>query len=86
MQCFTYNFNRHLFHQVYQFPECDSDEDEEFKQQDRELKAAAPFAVVASDVVLEVGGKRVRGRQYPWGIVDGEFVTDVTFFYVVILI
>jgi hypothetical protein len=23
---------------VYQFPECDSDEDEEFKQQDRELK------------------------------------------------
>ncbi|CAH1638261.1 unnamed protein product [Spodoptera littoralis] len=58
--------------QVYQFPECDSDEDEEFKQQDRELKAAAPFAVVASDVVLEVGGKRVRGRQYPWGIVDVE--------------
>ncbi|XP_039753031.1 septin-2 isoform X2 [Pararge aegeria] len=58
--------------QVYQFPECDSDEDEEFKQQDRELKAAAPFAVVASDTVLEVGGKRVRGRQYPWGIVDVE--------------
>lgn len=23
---------------MYQFPECDSDEDEEFKQQDRELK------------------------------------------------
>ncbi|XP_023938552.1 septin-2 isoform X3 [Bicyclus anynana] len=58
--------------QVYQFPECDSDEDEEFKQQDRELKAAAPFAVVASDTVLEIGGKRVRGRQYPWGIVDVE--------------
>lgn len=60
-----------LFFQVYQFPECDSDEDEEFKQQDRELKEAAPFAVVASDTVLDVGGKRVRGRQYPWGIVDG---------------
>ncbi|CAH0398297.1 unnamed protein product [Chilo suppressalis] len=58
--------------QVYQFPECDSDEDEEFKQQDRELKAAAPFAVVAADTVLEVGGRRVRGRQYPWGIVDVE--------------
>ncbi|XP_053609590.1 septin-2 isoform X1 [Plodia interpunctella] len=58
--------------QVYQFPECDSDEDEEFKQQDRELKAAAPFAVVAADSVLEIGGKRVRGRQYPWGIVDVE--------------
>lgn len=61
--------------QVYQFPECDSDEDEEFKQQDRELKAAAPFAVVAADTVLEVGGKRVRGRQYPWGIVDGYYLT-----------
>ncbi|XP_050680082.1 septin-2 isoform X1 [Leptidea sinapis] len=58
--------------QVYQFPECDSDEDEEFKQQDRDLKAAAPFAVVAADTVLEVGGKRIRGRQYPWGIVDVE--------------
>ncbi|GBP60058.1 Septin-4 [Eumeta japonica] len=62
----------HLDLQVYQFPECDSDEDEEFKQQDRELKAAAPFAVVAADTVLEVGGKRIRGRQYPWGIVDVE--------------
>ncbi len=25
---------------VYQFPDCDSDEDEEFKQQDRELKVS----------------------------------------------
>lgn len=64
--------------QVYQFPECDSDEDEDFKQQDRELKAAAPFAVVASDTVLEVGGKRVRGRQYPWGIVDGKQYLQTT--------
>ena len=24
--------------QIYQFPECDSDEDEDFKKQDRELK------------------------------------------------
>lgn len=58
--------------QIYQFPECDSDEDEEFKQQDRELKASIPFAVVGSNVVLEVAGKKIRGRQYPWGVVDGE--------------
>lgn len=69
---YTDLFTLYSPHQVYQFPECDSDEDEDFKQQDRELKAAAPFAVVAADTVLEVGGKRVRGRQYPWGIVDGE--------------
>ena len=29
--------------QIYQFPECDSDEDEEFKKQDRELKVLCPI-------------------------------------------
>ncbi|XP_039292684.1 septin-5 isoform X1 [Nilaparvata lugens] len=58
--------------QIYQFPDCDSDEDEEFKQQDRELKACVPFAVVGSNTVIEVGGTRVRGRQYPWGVVEVE--------------
>ncbi|KAK3911245.1 Septin-4 [Frankliniella fusca] len=58
--------------QIYQFPDCDSDEDEEFKAQDRELKACIPFAVVGSNTVLEVGGKKVRGRQYPWGVVEVE--------------
>lgn len=28
---------------VYQFPECDSDEDEEFKQLDKELKVSLIF-------------------------------------------
>lgn len=58
--------------QIYQFPDCDSDEDEEFKQQDRELKACVPFAVVGSNTVIEVAGKKVRGRQYPWGVVEVE--------------
>lgn len=58
--------------QLYQFPECDSDEDEDFKQQDRELKASLPFAVVGSNTILEVAGKKIRGRQYPWGVVDGN--------------
>lgn len=57
---------------LYQFPDCDSDEDEEFKQQDRELKESIPFAVVGSNTVIEVAGKKIRGRQYPWGVVDGE--------------
>ena len=57
---------------IYQFPDCDSDEDEEFKQQDRELKACVPFAVVGSNTVIEVAGKKVRGRQYPWGVVEVE--------------
>jgi septin family protein len=63
--------------QIYQFPDCDSDEDEEFKQQDRELKACVPFAVVGSNTVIEVAGKKVRGRQYPWGVVEGEFLSTL---------
>lgn len=58
--------------QLYRFPECDSDEDEDFKKQDAEMKQSIPFAVVGSNTIFEVGGKKFRGRQYPWGVVDGE--------------
>lgn len=57
-------------------PDCDSDEDEDFKQQDKELKACLPFAVVGSNTILEVNGKKMRGRQYDWGLVEG--VCDLT--------
>ncbi|CAM9966163.1 septin-5-like isoform X1 [Lampetra fluviatilis] len=55
---------------IYQFPECDSDEDEEFKRQDEELKASIPFAVIGGSAVVEASGRRVRGRLYPWGIAE----------------
>ncbi|VVC27255.1 Hypothetical protein CINCED_3A025340 [Cinara cedri] len=55
---------------VYQLPDCDSDEDEDFKQQDKELKSCLPFAVVGSNTILEVNGKKMRGRQYDWGLVE----------------
>ncbi|KAG9333945.1 hypothetical protein JZ751_009348 [Albula glossodonta] len=57
---------------IYQFPECDSDEDEDFKRQDQELKDSIPFAVIGSNAVVETKGRRVRGRLYPWGIVEVE--------------
>lgn len=31
-----------------------------------------PFAVVGSNTVLEVNGKRVRARVYPWGVAEGN--------------
>ncbi|KAL8577517.1 Septin-5 [Nucella lapillus] len=55
---------------IYEFPDCDSDEDDDFKQQDKQLKAAVPFAVVGCNTVVEAGGKKIRGRAYPWGIVE----------------
>ena len=32
-----------------------------------------PFAVVGSNTVLEVANKKVRGRQYPWGVAEGKY-------------
>uniref|UniRef100_A0A8C2F069 Septin 4a n=1 Tax=Cyprinus carpio TaxID=7962 RepID=A0A8C2F069_CYPCA len=40
---------------IYQFPECDSDEDEEFKLQHQELKDSIPFAVIGSNAVSTPG-------------------------------
>ena len=32
-----------------------------------------PFAVIGSNTVIEVAGsRRVRGRMYPWGVVEVE--------------
>ncbi|KAA0203277.1 hypothetical protein HAZT_HAZT001222 [Hyalella azteca] len=57
---------------VYPLPECDTDEEEDYKLQVRQLKEAVPFAVVGSATVLDVGGRKVRGRQYPWGVIEVE--------------
>lgn len=57
---------------IYPLPECDSDEDEEYKEQVRQLKQAVPFAVCGANTLLEVRGRKVRGRLYPWGVVEVE--------------
>ena len=36
------------------------------------FQESAPFAVIGSNTVVEAKGQRVRGRLYPWGIVEGE--------------
>ncbi|XP_012987615.2 septin 4a isoform X2 [Esox lucius] len=57
---------------IYQFPDCDSDEDEEFKRQDQLLKDSIPFAVIGSNIQFESKGRKFRGRLYPWGVVEVE--------------
>ncbi|XP_049890964.1 septin-5-like isoform X1 [Epinephelus moara] len=57
---------------IYQFPECDSDEDEDFKNHDQLLKDSIPFAVIGSNVQMESEGRKFRGRFYPWGFVEVE--------------
>nr|CAB3265979.1 septin-2B [Phallusia mammillata] len=58
--------------QIYQLPDADDDEDEDFKEQTRCLRESIPFAVVGSTQMIEVKGKKVRGRLYPWGVVEVE--------------
>ncbi|CAK6971459.1 septin 4a [Scomber scombrus] len=57
---------------IYQFPDCDSDEDEDYKKQDQILKDSIPFAVIGSNVQVEREGRKFRGRVYPWGVVEVE--------------
>ncbi|XP_004349897.2 CDC10 protein [Capsaspora owczarzaki ATCC 30864] len=56
---------------IYQFA-TDSDDEEDAIREAQSLQASVPFAVVGSNTVLEIGGKKVRGRMYPWGIVEVE--------------
>jgi septin 2 len=57
---------------IYRIPDCDSDEDEELKEKNRQLKNSLPFAIISSTQTYEVKGKKVRGRMYPWGLVEVE--------------
>ncbi|NXQ53054.1 SEPT2 protein, partial [Anthoscopus minutus] len=57
---------------IYHLPDAESDEDEDFKEQTRLLKASIPFCVVGSNQLIEAKGKKVRGRLYPWGVVEVE--------------
>ncbi|XP_002162373.2 septin-7 isoform X1 [Hydra vulgaris] len=60
---------------VYRFPALSDDESES----DLALLRRLPFAVVGSNTVLEVGGKKIRGRMYPWGIVEVENIEHCDF-------
>jgi hypothetical protein len=34
-------------------------------------QAKMPFAVIGSEQEYDVAGKKVRGRKYPWGVLEG---------------
>jgi len=54
---------------IYEFPD---QEDEEENRLNRKLKEQVPFAVIGSNCVLQIGEKRIRARQYPWGVAEVE--------------
>jgi len=57
---------------IHATPDCDSDEDEDYKQQVAQLRDPTPPAVRGATTMAEVKGKKVRGRQHPWGAVEAE--------------
>ena len=42
----------------------------QFPQESSEINAKLPFAVVGSNCVLDINGEKIRGRRYPWGVVN----------------
>ena len=55
---------------LFDFPDT-VDSDEQRLAENKVLRAMMPFAVIGSETVHEVNGKKIRGRRYPWGIVEG---------------
>ncbi|GAA5911794.1 hypothetical protein JCM5296_005372 [Sporobolomyces johnsonii] len=55
---------------VYNFPYDVEEDDEETIQDNSELRALMPFAIVGSEEEIEVNGEPIRARRYPWGIVE----------------
>lgn len=55
---------------IFRPPVYDND-DEEAQSESRDINSCVPFAVVGSTEEVDNGhGKKVRGRQYPWGVVE----------------
>ncbi|GHJ89208.1 hypothetical protein NliqN6_5610 [Naganishia liquefaciens] len=55
---------------VYNFPFDEEEDDEETILDNSELRALLPFALVGSEEDIMINGEAIRGRRYPWGIVE----------------
>lgn len=64
---------------VYNFPYDVEEDDEETIQDNSELRALLPFAIVGSEEEFMINGESVRGRRYPWGIVEVDNPTHSDF-------
>lgn len=55
---------------IYNFPYDPEEDDEETIDENSELRSLLPFALIGCEEEIMVNGRKVRGRQYPWGIVE----------------
>merc|ERR1712223_1759344 len=87
------HFKRQIMNQIvqakiriYEFPEDElmgngiNATEEIDRKENKKMKERVPFAVVGSNCLIEnADGKKVRGRKYPWGIVDIESMDHCDF-------
>lgn len=57
---------------IYNFPYDAEEDDSETIDENSLLKSMLPFAIVTSNEIAEVNGRKFRARRYPWGLVDIE--------------
>ncbi|KAJ2996310.1 hypothetical protein HDV02_006631 [Globomyces sp. JEL0801] len=55
---------------IYDFPIDPEEDDEDTIEENQELRSLLPFSVIGAETEVSVGGRSVRCRQYPWGIVE----------------
>ncbi|KAF9173913.1 hypothetical protein BGX21_008260 [Mortierella sp. AD011] len=55
---------------IYNFPYDPEEDDEETVEENSELRSLLPFALIGCEEEIEVNGRRIRARQYPWGVVE----------------
>ncbi|RKP01747.1 hypothetical protein CXG81DRAFT_11596 [Caulochytrium protostelioides] len=64
---------------IYNFPIDEEDDDEETVEENNELRSLLPFAVIGSEEEVVINGRRVRCRQYPWGVAEVDNVQHCDF-------
>lgn len=56
--------------QIFEGPRYELDDDETIAE-NQEIMSKVPFAVVGANTEVNTAeGRRVRGRQYPWGVIE----------------
>jgi len=56
--------------QIFEGPRYELDDDETIAE-NQEIMSKVPFAVVGANTEVQIGnGRKVRGRRYPWGIIE----------------
>ncbi|CCH59827.1 hypothetical protein TBLA_0B10100 [Henningerozyma blattae CBS 6284] len=58
---------------IYNFPFDEQDANDDDYETNTYLRSLLPFSIIGSNDVFDIGdGTIIRGRQYPWGILDVE--------------